>query len=73
MYIPRSHSVNADGQHGVRGGGRRQHDPPVGARHHGHAHLSALALLQAHRRAGRGRAQGIINITALYKKIIIYD
>lgn len=58
----RFNSINTHWQYSVRGGGGRQYDPPVRAGHHGHPHLSALALLQAHRSARRSRTQGTCNI-----------
>ena len=42
----RTDRVNPHGQHGLRGGGRRQHDPPQRARRHGHPHLPPQPLLQ---------------------------
>lgn len=50
--------VHAHGEHGVRSRGGSVHDPPQRPRHHGHAHLPPLALVQAHRGAGWRGAHG---------------
>lgn len=59
LVIRRTDRIDADGIDGVRCGRRRVHDPSERPGDHGDAHLPALALVPADRRAGRRRTQGI--------------
>merc|ERR1712212_549617 len=50
-----SNCINADWQHCVRCGRRRQYDPSVCAYSHGHTHLPTFAVVPANCCAGRRR------------------
>ena len=54
----RADRVHAHGQHRLRCGRRRLHDPPQCSGHHGHAHLPSFALLPTDCGARGSRTQG---------------